>query len=71
MPEREMTVIVYQITAPYFTAGLVLIQGIVTDAAPIIRYMLGWQEARMKRYVAHKSWEIEETTPKRKAAVKK
>lgn len=46
-----------RIVAPHFTAGVVLDDtGRVTRAAPILRYMLGWNAARVLDYAARKQW---------------
>jgi len=52
----------YQITAPYFVAGLEVTNGVVVKAAPIIAYMMRdrWSEARMLTYVKNKGWTVEE-----------
>ena len=46
------------IDAPHFNAGLVLRGTLVIEAAPIIRYMRGWdlQHVKSKRYCQRKSW---------------
>lgn len=42
---------------PDFCAGVVLDgRGIVVRAAPIIRYMIGWTEARVVRYARQRGW---------------
>lgn len=55
MIERGMLA---QITAPHFVAGIVLSADIVTAAAPIVRYMVGWDRGRVRSYVARKGWAI-------------
>jgi hypothetical protein len=47
-----------RVTAPHFVAGLVLRAATVHEAAPILRYMLGWSAQRVARYCAHKGWGI-------------
>jgi hypothetical protein len=44
------------IDAPHFYAGLHIDNGVVTKTAPIIRYMLGWSERRVKDYCVSKRW---------------
>lgn len=46
------------IKAPHFTAGIVLWDNKVIEAAPICRYMKGWSRDRVRSYVASKSWEV-------------
>lgn len=48
-----------QIKSSYFTAGLIIQNGFVTHAAPIIKYMRGWEIFRVKSYCIRKNWEIE------------
>jgi hypothetical protein len=46
-----------QISAARFTAGLVLdAQLCVVEAAPILRYMLGWPVTRVAAYCKTKGW---------------
>lgn len=45
-----------QIQAPHFTAGVVIHKGQVVDAAPIVKYMIGWDLQRVLDYVKQKRW---------------
>lgn len=45
-----------QITAPHFCAGVVAREGIVREAAPIVRYMTGWDGKRLAGYCRTKGW---------------
>lgn len=45
-----------RIVAPHFVAGIVIEDGKVVRAAPIVRYMLGWSEDRVREYVNRKGW---------------
>lgn len=45
-----------QLYAPHFCAGLVVQEQRVTDAAPIVRYMLGWSASRVLNYCRQKGW---------------
>jgi hypothetical protein len=47
-----------QITAPHFVAGIVLDDGIVATAAPIVKYMVGWNRDRVRDYCHQKAWHI-------------
>lgn len=47
---------VIQITAPHFVAGIVACDGCVTEAAPILRYMLGWDGHKVAGYCRRKGW---------------
>jgi len=51
-----------QITAPHFCAGLWLMRGYVTRAAPIIKYMLGWTDAQVYSYCDKKKWTVSNRT---------
>ena len=46
-----------RIVAPHFVAGITSIEGIVTEAAPIVRYMVGWRLIKAVRYCMAKRWE--------------
>lgn len=46
----------YRIVAPHFVCGIVVNGGVATEAAPIIRYMIGWKVDRMREYCAGKRW---------------
>lgn len=45
-----------QITAPHFVAGLQAEDGRVVRAAPIIKYMIGWDGGGLKSWCHHKGW---------------
>lgn len=47
-----------QIKAPHFTAGVVIEDGKVVRAAPIVSYMMRWTKARVLNYCAGKKWEV-------------
>jgi len=45
------------VTAPHFMAGVCLRNDIVVRAAPILKYMIGWNFPKIEEYVARKGWE--------------
>ena len=47
-----------QIEAPHFTAGIVLADNVVTEAAPIVKYMIGWNRNYVRHYCQQKRWQI-------------
>lgn len=51
---------VMQISAPHFTAGLVLSKDgeEIIGAAPIIKYMVGWTKQKAIQYADRKGWMI-------------
>lgn len=51
----------WRIVAPHFVAGLNVSRrdGKVIRAAPVIRYMMGWDKPRFIRYCMKKSWKME------------
>lgn len=52
--------ILARIVAPHFVAGIEIARNAtVIEAAPIVRYMIGWSARRVKRYVSAKRWSIE------------
>lgn len=63
MPHRrEHLIQIHGVTgrgAP-FTAGVVVQNGYVRQAAPILKYMVGWPEARVWDYAVRKMWEAHE-----------
>ncbi len=49
----------WQITSPYFCAGLVANEtGEILDAAPIIGYMKTWRLQHVKQYCDRKKWKL-------------
>jgi hypothetical protein len=44
-----------RITAPNFCACVIVNDGKVTETAPILHYMTGWQELRVIGYVLRRS----------------
>lgn len=49
-----------RITAPHFCAGLVFDGNMrVIEAAPILRYMIGWSAGRVIDYCSRKHWQNE------------
>ena len=47
-----------QVSAPHFTAGLVLWNDKVEEAAPVLRYMRRWPRARVRAYCQSKGWAV-------------
>jgi hypothetical protein len=47
-------------TAPKFTAGIVLFDDVVVEAAPLVHYMKRgkWTRERVRRYCAGKGWDV-------------
>lgn len=45
-----------RIEAPHFVAGIVARNGRVAEAAPIVRYMVGWNGQRVADYCRRKRW---------------
>lgn len=56
-PRQRMKRII-SIDAPHFAAAVVLEQGLVTRAAPILSYMHGWSLEEVQAYVKRKRWRI-------------
>lgn len=48
-----------QITAKHFCAGLIVTDGVVTFAAPIIKYMIDWRIERVRDYCKFKGWTMQ------------
>jgi hypothetical protein len=52
-----------QITSPHFTAGIVLEDDRVREAAPIVGYMWGWHRDYVRYYCKKKGWKIKVIKP--------
>ena len=54
-----MSGLLFRIVAPHFVAGLILARtGRITQAAPILRYMVGWSLGRVESYCLSKGWAV-------------
>lgn len=51
--------VLIQIDAPHFCAGLVAENGKVCETAPILSYMVGWDGLRVADYCRRKGWKWE------------
>lgn len=51
-----MTETVVVIHAPHFCAGLIIRDGHVIDAAPILRWTIGKERDQLKAYLHRKGW---------------
>lgn len=49
----------FRIVAPHFVAGGEARDGICFNAAPIIRYMVGWNGQQVADYCKRKGWSVE------------
>lgn len=49
------------IDAGYFNAGVIIDQSRCIAAAPIVRYMVGWDEERIVSYCGRKGWRVSVT----------
>ena len=47
-----------QIDAPHFNCGVVLLDYCVIKAAPIVKYMHGWQRNNVREYCRKKGWRV-------------
>ena len=48
-----------QVKNNYLCAGLVIENEVVVEAAPILKYMIGWTCSRVMGYCTYKNWEYE------------
>jgi hypothetical protein len=53
MEPKKLTLV--RIVAPHFVAGLET-DGVVRRAAPILNYMVGWPDDRVRAYVKEQAW---------------
>lgn len=51
-----------QISAPHFVAGIVLVGDVVTEAAPIVRWLKGKSRDEVRAICARKTWAIRVVT---------
>lgn len=51
--------VLVRIKAGHFTAGLVIKNSIVIEAAPIVMYMKGWRAEQVEKYCKNKKWGVE------------
>lgn len=49
------------ITANNFTAAIVLEDDLVVEAAPIVKYMIGWTKRKVLNYCMAENWQCQET----------
>lgn len=53
-----------RITSPYFVAGVEFVEyeegSLVSNAAPIVKYMKGWTKGEVLVYAKRKGWGVEE-----------
>jgi hypothetical protein len=50
---------IFRITADHFCAGVKLEDDEVVLTAPILRYMKGWDESKIRGYCKEKGWQID------------
>jgi hypothetical protein len=48
-----------RIEAPHFVAGIIAMDGRVIRAAPILKYMLGWNGVAVRDYCRKKHWALQ------------
>jgi hypothetical protein len=53
-----MTETLAQIRAPHFVAGVVLVDDVVCETAPIVHYMRHWKGERVWDYCRKKNWTV-------------
>ena len=49
-----------RVTAPHFCAGIVIKGDRCTDAAPILGWCVGKNQAKLAAYFVRKGWKVEE-----------
>lgn len=53
-----------RVEAPHFVAGFVT-NGTVIVAAPILRYMIGWEDVKVRQYCHKKGWKASVVPPRK------
>jgi hypothetical protein len=48
----------WQVTADYFCAGIIMHDGICVDAAPILRWTVGRRRLYLRGYFARRQWAV-------------
>ena len=51
--------ILFAIDAPHFYCGVIVRNGRVSRAAPIVHYLMGWDRDRVQRYAQRRGWRVE------------
>lgn len=49
----------YQVTSPHFCAGVISRAGLISEAAPILYWMVGRTESFLVIYCQRKHWRVE------------
>lgn len=60
---RAPSPLLVRVVAPHFVAGFIVTNDRVTEAAPIIRYLVGWESKRVRDYIARKGWRASVVLP--------
>lgn len=55
-PDPQDSRLGIRIVAPHFVAGIDAEDGRVVEAAPILRYMIGWTGPQVAAYCTRKGW---------------
>lgn len=55
---KQKTALLIRISNNRFVAAVDVRRGLVVNAAPILRYMLGWNESRVVIYANSKRWQV-------------
>lgn len=56
--ESEMNEVLYQINSPYYTAGVIVSNGIIIDSAPILKWTRGKSEIYCFDYFKRKGFKF-------------
>lgn len=51
--------VLIKIASKHFVAGVTCIDKLCVEAAPIVKYMLGWPMVRVISYCNYKGWRLE------------
>lgn len=51
-----------RIIADHFTCGIVVQNKLVIEAAPIVRYMVGWESKEVRSYCDKRGWKYDKIT---------
>jgi hypothetical protein len=51
-----------RIISDFFTCGIVVSNKVVIEAAPIVKYMVGWETERVRNYCDKRGWKYDKIT---------
>ena len=53
-----------RVVAPHFVAACIIVDGVVTESAPILGWSIGWNADKLSTYFTRKGWTAAEILSK-------